>query len=88
VGDYIMRGIEGEFYPCGESIFNKTYEEVDSETIFEFDESEDFVTIKVPSNSLLIIPSEIELFNIMGIDIIKLLEKIQKLQELKINLNK
>jgi hypothetical protein len=27
VGDYIMRGIEGEFYPCGEQIFNKTYDE-------------------------------------------------------------
>ena len=26
-GDYIMRGIEGEFYPCGEQIFNKTYDE-------------------------------------------------------------
>ena len=28
VRDYIMRGIEGEFYPCGESIFNKSYDEL------------------------------------------------------------
>jgi hypothetical protein len=24
--DYIVRGIEGEYYICGEKIFNKTYE--------------------------------------------------------------
>ena len=28
VGDYIIKGIEGEFYPCKPDIFNKTYEEV------------------------------------------------------------
>lgn len=28
VGDFIMKGIEGEFYPCAESIFKKTYDEV------------------------------------------------------------
>ncbi len=27
ISDYIMKGIEGEFYPCGESIFKKTYDE-------------------------------------------------------------
>lgn len=26
VGDYIVKGIEGEFYPVKESIFNKLYE--------------------------------------------------------------
>lgn len=26
IGDYIIKGIEGEFYPCKESIFKKTYE--------------------------------------------------------------
>lgn len=26
VGDYIICGVSGEFYPCKESIFNKTYE--------------------------------------------------------------
>ena len=26
VRDYIMKGIEGEFYPCAESIFLKSYE--------------------------------------------------------------
>jgi hypothetical protein len=29
VGDFIMKGIEGEFYPCAESIFKKTYDEVE-----------------------------------------------------------
>jgi len=28
VNDYIMRGIEGEFYPCAESIFLKSYDEL------------------------------------------------------------
>lgn len=28
VGDYIIRGIKGEFYPCKPDIFEKTYKEV------------------------------------------------------------
>ncbi len=28
IGDYIIRGIKGEIYPCKEDIFNLTYEEV------------------------------------------------------------
>lgn len=28
VGDYIIRGIKGEFYPCKEEIFNLTYEKL------------------------------------------------------------
>lgn len=27
-GDYIIKGVEGEFYPCKPDIFHKTYEEV------------------------------------------------------------
>lgn len=27
-GDYIVRGVEGELYPCKPSIFEKTYEQV------------------------------------------------------------
>ena len=27
-GDYIIKGIGGEFYPCKPDIFDKTYEEV------------------------------------------------------------
>ena len=26
VGDYIIRGVNGEFYPCKPDIFHKTYE--------------------------------------------------------------
>ena len=29
VGDYIIKGIDGEFYPCKPDIFEKTYEEID-----------------------------------------------------------
>ena len=27
-GDYVIRGVQGEHYPCKESIFRETYEEV------------------------------------------------------------
>jgi len=28
VGDFIIKGVEGEFYPCKPDIFEKTYEQV------------------------------------------------------------
>ena len=28
VGDYIIKGVNGEFYPCKPDIFTKTYDEV------------------------------------------------------------
>jgi hypothetical protein len=28
VGDYIIKGIKGEFYPCKSDIFEASYEEV------------------------------------------------------------
>lgn len=28
IGDYIIKGVNGEFYPCKPNIFEKTYEEV------------------------------------------------------------
>ena len=31
IGDYIIKGVEGEFYPCKEEIFKKTYKEVNNE---------------------------------------------------------
>lgn len=30
VGDYIIRGVKGEFYPCKPDIFELTYEEVNN----------------------------------------------------------
>jgi hypothetical protein len=33
IGDYIIKGVEGEFYPCREDIFLKTYQEVTDEQI-------------------------------------------------------
>ena len=88
VGDYVMCGIEGEFYPCAESIFNKTYDEVDSDTVFEFDKFDDFMTVRVLNNSFLIVPTEIESLNNMGFDIVKLVENIQNLQDLQYELKK
>lgn len=32
VGDYIIKGVKGEFYPCKPDIFYKTYEELYSST--------------------------------------------------------
>lgn len=29
LGDWIIKGVEGEFYPCKPSIFEKTYEAVE-----------------------------------------------------------
>jgi hypothetical protein len=29
VGDWIIKGVNGEFYPCKPDIFEKTYEKVD-----------------------------------------------------------
>lgn len=28
IGDYIIKGIDGELYPCKPEIFKKTYEEI------------------------------------------------------------
>ena len=30
-GDYIIKGVKGEFYPCRKDIFEETYEKVESE---------------------------------------------------------
>ena len=29
IGDYIIKGVSGEFYPCKPDIFEKTYEKVE-----------------------------------------------------------
>lgn len=31
LGDYIIKGVQGEFYPCKPDIFEQTYEEVEDE---------------------------------------------------------
>ena len=38
IGDYIIKGINGEFYPCKPGIFNKTYQESNSPNVQEFEE--------------------------------------------------
>lgn len=37
-GDYIIKGVHGEFYPCKPDIFEKTYELVYAPPTGEFDE--------------------------------------------------
>lgn len=32
-GDYIIKGVQGEFYPCKPDIFHETYEIVEEETL-------------------------------------------------------
>ena len=32
-GDYIIKGVNGEFYPCKEDIFNKTYKEIEPKPV-------------------------------------------------------
>lgn len=36
VGDYIIKGIKGEFYPCRKDIFEESYEEVNPMTLRRF----------------------------------------------------
>lgn len=35
-GDYIIKGLNGEFYPCKPDIFEKTYEKADSVSAMDF----------------------------------------------------
>lgn len=40
-GDYIIKGVKGEFYPCKHDIFEMTYEKVESIQQLEHEESPD-----------------------------------------------
>lgn len=31
IGDYIIKGVQGEYYPCKPDIFEKTYDKVDED---------------------------------------------------------
>ncbi len=42
VGDFIIRGVKGEFYPCKPDIFEKTYEPVNEEVKFKELENKTF----------------------------------------------
>ena len=33
VGDYVIKGINGEFYPCKPDIFEKTYEKIEDDDL-------------------------------------------------------
>jgi hypothetical protein len=51
VNDYIMRGIEGEFYPCAESIFLKSYDEFNEAEFHQFPNNQ-FAHKQMPVKSL------------------------------------
>ena len=36
VGDYIIKGVNGEFYPCRQDIFEKTYDKADDSSVMCF----------------------------------------------------
>ena len=36
VGDYIIKGVNGEFYPCEQGIFEKTYDKADDSSVMGF----------------------------------------------------
>jgi len=36
LGDYIIKGVKGEFYPCKPDIFKATYEPVDAHDVREY----------------------------------------------------
>ncbi|WP_227644918.1 hypothetical protein [Enterococcus faecium] len=51
-GDYIIQGVEGEFYPCKPDIFEKTYEEASQQT--QLDDNQQIVLqwLKYPLNDI------------------------------------
>ncbi|MCH3962987.1 MAG: hypothetical protein LKE46_01815 [Clostridium sp.] len=51
VGDYIIKGVNGEFYPCKQDIFKKTYESP-SITVNDIAENDDILNTLNEMNSL------------------------------------
>lgn len=39
-GDWIIKGVKGEFYPCKSSIFKATYEPMDEKALHAFEEND------------------------------------------------
>lgn len=39
-GDYLIRGVEGELYPCDASVFDQTYVEADSGDVPKYSEND------------------------------------------------
>ena len=51
LGDFIIKGVQGEFYPCKSDIFEQTYEKVERRlNMFEFDEVIEFDEAKYEDN--------------------------------------
>lgn len=68
IGDWIIKGINGEFYPCKPDIFEKTYKKVDSDFIIEFKTIEEL--IKEQNSFISAIPNNlgINLCSVQGIE--------------------
>ncbi len=56
VGDWLIRGVEGEVYACKDSIFRKTYEPVDTAAVRAmaeiFSDEQEVETIPFPGISI------------------------------------
>src|SRR5690554_3258092 len=66
IGDFIIKGVNGEFYPCKPDIFEKTYEKVEEKKTFSYSvddiiKSETDIELPIP---LSVIP------NYMGINLV------------------
>ena len=73
-GDYIIKGIKGEFYPCKPDVFEESYEEVTVDTIFMRKPAEHIVkafieTMDVPGQII------VDRSNTQALEIIKMIEE-------------
>jgi len=88
VGDYIIKGIAGEFYPCKPEIFSKTYEVVKggiatSEELESSDLSISILNWNVLPNDLHIDSKFYEKIIIDGVDYKDLIKQLKELKESK-----
>lgn len=52
LGDYVIRGVQGEFYPCKPDIFEATYDLVDAENVEDVPAAEDGSTSTAHSSQI------------------------------------
>ena len=99
-GDYVIKGIKGEIYPCKEDVFILTYDEVNAPYIAKSDALFDATGFQTPGN---LVPAEelsdpqkhiikytydAELFLQLAIDLINLKKSKEAKMQLEICLDK
>lgn len=75
---YIVITEIGEIKVISDNVFVKIYDEIDSDTVFEFDKSEEFSTIRVLNGSFVVVPHELKQLQDLGVDLLKLIDYIHK----------